>query len=142
MREPPRQNRSPVAADEGYYLRATTTYTDMFGEGQTASAVSTNVVEARTTSNAAPSFEDHDTDDLTPGVQVTRETNEGEAKDTNIGDPVAASDADSDVLLYSIVEDVDGGEPTDDEKFTIDKYSGQLKVEDRTELRAVAWWVC
>ena len=85
-----------------------------FGEGQTASVVSTNVVEARTTSNAAPSFASHDSDDdAENGVQVTRETNEGEAAETNIGDPIAASDADSDVLLYSIVEDVtDGHQPS------------------------------
>ena len=48
---------TPAAADAGYYLRATVTYTDKFGEGQTASVVSTrDVVEARTTANAAPSF--------------------------------------------------------------------------------------
>ena len=50
------QSRSPEAADVDYYLRATVTYTDMFGEGQTASVVSANIVEARTTANAAPSF--------------------------------------------------------------------------------------
>ena len=44
----------------------------------------------------------------TDEVEVTRETNEGEAKGTNIGDPIAASDGDSDVLLYSIVEDHGG----------------------------------
>ena len=86
------QSRSPEAADVDYYLRATVTYTDMFGEGQTASVVSTNVVEARTTSNAAPSFASHDTVPNTPEVEVTRETNEGEAAGTNIGDPIAASD--------------------------------------------------
>ena len=121
-------SRSPVAADVGYYLRASVTYTDMFDEGQTASVVSANVVEPRTTSNAAPSFADHDTDDETTAVEVTRETNEGEAKDTNIGDPISASDADGDVLLYSIVEDVTDV-TTDDEKFDIDKYTGQLKVK-------------
>ena len=112
------QSRSPAAADAGYYLRATVTYTDKFGEGQTASVVSTNVVEARTTSNAAPSFDSHDADDMTVGVQVTRETNEGEVAGTNIGDPIAASDGDSDVLLYSIVADLAGHQPSsDDEKF-------------------------
>ena len=30
-------------------------------------------------------------------------------RSTNIGDPIAASDTDSDVLLYSIVEDVEDG---------------------------------
>ena len=94
-------------SDEGYYLRATVTYTDMFAEGQTASAVTENAVEERTTSNAAPSFEDHDTDTTTADVvEVARELEEGTAAKTNIGDPVAAADADNDILLYSIVEDV------------------------------------
>ena len=100
-------SRDPAASDAGYYLRATVTYTDMFGEGQTASAVTENAVEERTTANAAPSFSDHDTDTATPDVvEVARELEEGTAAKTNIGDPVAAADADNDILLYSIVEDV------------------------------------
>ena len=98
-------SRDPAAADAGYYLRATVTYTGKFGEGQTASAVTDRAVEARTTANAAPSFSDHDTDTATDVVEVARELEEGTAKDTNIGDPVAAADADNDILLYSIVED-------------------------------------
>ena len=35
-------------------------YTDKFGSGKTASVVSENAVEARTTSNAQPSFDDHE----------------------------------------------------------------------------------
>ena len=46
--------RSPAEADEGMYLRATVTYSDKFGPGKTASAVSARRVEARTLSNAAP----------------------------------------------------------------------------------------
>ena len=46
--------RSPEEADEGMYLRATVTYSDKFGSGKTASAVSARRVEARTLSNAAP----------------------------------------------------------------------------------------
>ena len=56
-------SRMPVAADVGYYLRATVTYKDMFAEGQTASEVTEKPVEAKTTANAAPSFADHDSDD-------------------------------------------------------------------------------
>ena len=48
--------RSPVADDVENYLRATVTYTDLFGSGKTASAVSGSKVEARTVANAAPSF--------------------------------------------------------------------------------------
>ena len=55
-------SRMPVAADVGYYLRASVTYKDMFAEGQTASGVTEKLVEAKTTANAAPSFADHDSD--------------------------------------------------------------------------------
>ena len=52
----------PPNDDIGYYLRATAMYTDKFGSGKTASVMSENVVEARTTSNAQPSFDDLDDD--------------------------------------------------------------------------------
>ena len=39
------QSRSPAAADEGHYLRASVTYTDSFGSGKTASQVTGNMVE-------------------------------------------------------------------------------------------------
>ena len=55
-------NRSPAAADEGYYLRATVTYTDLFDSGKVVSRVAGNKVEERTVSNAAPSFADQDDD--------------------------------------------------------------------------------
>ena len=124
-------SRDPAASDVGYYLQATVTYTDMFGEGQTASAVTDRAVEARTTANAAPSFSDHDPEPAAPDVfEVARELEEGTAAETNIGDPVAAADSDNDILLYSIVEDVvDGATQTDDEKFDIDSRTGQLKVK-------------
>ena len=131
-------NRSPDAADEGYYLRATATYTDMFGEGKMESAVTENPVEGKTTSNAAPSFDSHDTNDEVDGVQVTYEVPEN-SKGSKIGKkPLSASDTDNDLLLYSIVADtdadssgeIDGDEDaTDDTKFDIDPRSGQLKVD-------------
>ncbi len=147
--------RSPVAADVGYYLRASVTYTDMFGAGKTASVVSGNLVEARTVANARPSFGDLDqVDDVTGqeatiGVQVTRTIDENADKGTNIGDPVSATDADNDVLLYALEDgnrgndgehvnddaatDTDGtATPSsmdgDSTKFSIDRMSGQLKV--------------
>ena len=83
-------SRSPVAADVGYYLRATVTYTDRRGSGKTASGVTDNKVEARTLANAAPKF---DTIDPIPVDENVK---------GNIGDPIVASDADNDVLLYSL----------------------------------------
>ena len=59
--------RRPAPADVGMYLRATVTYSDKFGSGKTASAVTANPVEAKTLSNAAPSFADQDDDDATAG---------------------------------------------------------------------------
>ena len=54
------------------YLRATVTYSDKFGAGKTASAVSANPVEAKTLSNAAPSFAAQDDDKDTPYIDVAR----------------------------------------------------------------------
>ena len=49
------QKRTPVAADDGHYLRASVTYTDMFGSGKMVSAVTANSGRAdRTVANAAP----------------------------------------------------------------------------------------
>ena len=118
-------SRSPVAADVGSYLRATVVYEDSFGAGKSASVVSDNRVEAKTVANAAPSFEDQQNDDGT----VTRSVDENASEGTNVGKAVSASDADNDILIYSIVEDAENAPgASDDEKFTIDSSTGQLKV--------------
>ena len=122
------QKRTPVAADEGYYLRASVTYTDMFGSGKMVSAVTGNAVEGRTLSNALPLFNDQDDDDATEGIQVGRSVDENTAVGVNIGSSVSASDADNDVLVYELVDTPDL--KTDDNKarFTITRSSGQIKV--------------
>ena len=79
------------AAHEGMYLRATVTYTDKFGSGKTASAVSENPVERRSPPpTRRPVF---------PADAGTRAVDENR-KDANVGRPVTASDPDGDVLLY------------------------------------------
>ena len=119
---------TPKAADEGNYLRVLYTYNDKFGDGKTAEAVSDNPVEPKTLSNARPKFTGDDASTNT-GFQVERESNEGAAVDSNIGDPISATDADNDVLRYEIVKDAANANPgTDDEKFKIDPKSGQLMV--------------
>ena len=124
------QKRSPVAEDVGMYLRATVVYEDSFGSGKTASAVTANPVEARTVANAAPSFKDQDTDgDTSSGVQVDRSVAEHSPKGTNIGKPVSASDADNDILLYSL-GNVTGASGDPAARFDIDAATGQLKVKD------------
>ena len=121
-------SRSPVADDWNMYLRATVTYEDKFGTGKTASAVTENSVEDRTRANSAPSFSGLDEttgdDAETPNViVVTRDVDEG-VKGVNVGKPIAASDTDNDVLLYTI-------DKASQAKFTIDSRSGQLKDEGR-----------
>ena len=93
-------SRNPTADDIGYYLRATAMYTDKHGSGKTASVVSENAVEARTTSNARPDFSDLDTDDETAGTQVARIVDEN-AKGAAVGKPITAKDDDT-ALLYTL----------------------------------------
>ena len=128
-------SRSPVADDLDMYLQATVVYEDKFGEGKTASAVTENSVEDRTRANAAPSFEGLDETGPTfddqnesgdpEGIQddiiVTRDVAE-RVKGANVGKPITASDANNDVLLYTI----DTGSKA---SFTIDSRSGQLKTK-------------
>ena len=123
--------RTPVAADEGHYLRASVTYTDLFGSGKSVYKVTPNKVEERTVSNAAPSFADQDDVEGTGGVQANRSVAENTASGTNIGKPVSASDSDSDVLVYTL-------SGTDAAKFNISKSTGQLSVNSELNFEAGA----
>ena len=120
------QNRAPTDEDDGSYLRASVTYTDMFDSGKAAAKVTTTPVEDRTVANAAPSFADQDdVEDVenevnTVGTQVNREVAENSAEGTPIGKPVSASDADNDILVYTL-----GGDHAS--SFDISSTSGQLK---------------
>ena len=118
-------NRSPAPADEGMYLRATVTYSDKFGTGKSASAVSVNRVEARTLSNAAPSLagQDRDGDAL-----VVRSIRENTAVGRNVGRAISATDADDDILFYELLDTPDLEDGPGDPRFTIDSRSGQIRV--------------
>ena len=142
--------RRPALADVGMYLRATVTYSDKFGTGKTASAVSANRVEAKTLSNAAPSFGEQDGDKATPYIDVARSVSENTAVDMPIGEPVSASDADNDILFYELLDTPDLEYDDGHARFTIDSLSGQIRVarvlgadageqedEDSTELSGV-----
>ena len=137
-----RQTRNPVAEDVGSYLRASVTYTDIFGSGKTASSVTENRVEARTVSNASPSFEDQDDtapdvddndqetgdqDDIVVGRSVAENTEAG----MNIGKPVSATDADNDILIYTLggTVDIDGTATPATDLFSINSSTGQLKTK-------------
>ena len=91
--------------DEGYHLRATAMYDDGEGMGKMASEETMMV-----TMNAAPMFES-ETD--------TREVAENTVAGEDIGNPVAASDANDDALTYTL-----GG--ADVASFAIDSDTGQL----------------
>ena len=120
--------RSPEAADVGMYLRTTVSYSDRFGRDKTAWAVSAYRVEARTLSNAAPSFADHDDDEDTPHVDVARSVAENTAVGWSIGRPVSATDEDDDVLFYELLDTPDLEDGGGDARFTIDSASGQIMV--------------
>ena len=122
--------RMPAQADAGMYLRATVSYSDKFGLGKTASAVSANRVEAKTVSNAAPSFADLDDDESTPYIDVARSVPENTAVGMPIGEPVAATDADEDVLFYEFLHTPDLEDDDGHARFTIDSLTGQIRVAE------------
>ena len=98
---------------EGYYLRATVTYTDGQDSGKSAMAVAGQVG----TANTRPQFP--------PSETGTRSVPENARAGTNIGDPVAANDPENNSLTYSLSEDSVHGEA-----FTIVSSTGQLRVKE------------
>ena len=126
--------RRPSQADVGMYLRAAVTYSDKFGGGKTASAVSANPVEAKTLADSAPSFAGQDDDDATPYIDIARSVPENTAVGMPIGEPVSALDPDEDILFYELLETPDLRDTPDQEedegdpRFTIDSLTGQIRV--------------
>ena len=104
----------PVAVDVGRYLRATASYEDDEGMGKSARAVSVNPVRMEVSGNTDPQFDSNVTGD--------REVDENTPAGVNIGAPVAATDADSDPLTYTL--DADGAE-----FFDIVPTTGQLRTK-------------
>ena len=94
--------------DDGYYLRATAMYTDGEGMGKMASEKTMMV-----TMNASPMF-DSDT--------ATREVAENTAAGMNIGAPVTATDADDEMLTYTLTG-------ADAASFDIGSATGQLMTK-------------
>ena len=117
--------RSPEEADEGKYLRAAVTYSDKFGTGKTASAVSARPVEARTLANAAPRFVDRRGDEIT---MVSLRVSENTAVGRPIGRRVSATDADQDLLFYELLDTPDLEDDHGVARFTIDSATGQVRV--------------
>ena len=99
-----RPSITPAEADFGRYLRITIDYSDKFG------AKTVNATTASVNRNRAPEF---------ASGTATREVAENTVSGTNIGAPVAATDADGDTLTYSL-------EGTDAASFSINSGTGQL----------------
>ena len=105
---------TPDTEDIGDYLRVTATYQDQLSSSdKTAEVVSGAVLTAQPT-NLQPDFADPTT---------TRSVEENTAAGQNIGDPVAATHADSKgTLVYSL-------DTAGDATFDIDSSTGQLKTK-------------
>ena len=110
-------------SDIGDYLRATASYTDGEGSGKTAVMNSEYMVQAARRDNNAPEFAD-DQDPIEDGDQsdAARKVAENTAPGTDIGAPVVATDADNDILTYTLD---DAGAVA----FDIDWATGQLKTK-------------
>ena len=149
---------TPQEEDDGYYLRATATYSDGLGtDRESASGESLFPVEIRPTANFAPSFEVQDEtgptvddDTVTGGIQdnivVNRTVNETAKAGASIGNAVVATDADNDPLLYTLAgvaitytaspTGADAPTPPADSSalFAIDRKSGQISVKGSANL--------
>ncbi len=85
---------TPVPGDQGRYLRATASYDDQESAGKSARAVSANPVRTPTPGNSAPQFP--------PSETGARDVDENTPAGEDIGEPVAATDPDNDILTYSL----------------------------------------
>ena len=127
---------NPVAANEGSYLWVHVEYTDPQSATTTkkADAKSENPVRAEVPlrANASPDFQD-DTD--------TRTVPESTAVGANVGDPVTATDTDSDTLTYELDNDADSttllAADSDLQFFDIDMETGQIEVAQELDYDAV-----
>ena len=104
---------TPTTADDGSRLQATVSYTDSHGSGKYAVGPVTHPVGDD--SNSPPEF--------TVIGAVTRQVAENTPPDTNIGDPVTATDPDQDALTYSL-------SGADADAFGVDGANGQIKTKD------------
>ena len=109
--------------DEGKYVRAAATYADRRSPpGKNAYATRGPVLPALAT-NSAPVFTD--------GATAAREVAENTPSGTNVGLPITASDADGDVLTYSVAATLGGAEDfrAFGEDFELVMSSGQVVVK-------------
>ena len=103
--------------DVGMYLRAEASYTDGSGPVVTASRVSDYPIQAYRTNNETPTFG--------ADTSTARSMNEG-MKGMMVGAPVTATDANGDVLNYTISSNVQVNALN---VFKIDQKTGQITTE-------------
>ena len=109
-------------SDIGDYLRATVSYTDPEGSGKTAVMNSEYTVQARSSNNAPKFADDQDPIEDDDQEMAARKVAENTAPGTDIGAPVVATDADNDILTYTLTG-------IGVEAFDIDWATGQLKTK-------------
>ena len=114
----------PGDPDIGSYLRATASYTDPEGSGKSAMARSDNKAQGVRGLNEAPVFPDQDPDtDEDQSDTAMREVAENTPAGMAIGDPVAATDANGDILTYTLT-----GNNVDN--FDINWATGQIMTKE------------
>ena len=108
----------PTADTVGQYLRVTANYHDGHGTGKVLQTTSDRAVAAMPITNTAPYF---------PSIKLERSVAENSSRDTHVGLPVIATDANDDPLRYRLSgPDVD--------QFDIDARTGQITVADGAAL--------
>ena len=122
---------TPVTGDEGNFLKATASYEDPQGSGKTAEAVSASAsaTEAALATNNKPAF---------PDDTATRTVPENTTTGQNVGAPVSATDADDDMLTYTMTG-------SDGPHFAIAAETGQIRTqgpldyETKNEYEVTVW---
>ena len=123
---------TPEDGDVGSYLRVTASYTDGEDSGKSAMAVSAYAVQGVRGGNRAPVFPDQDSDMTGDQSTVaTREVAENTKAGQAIGNPVVAEDKDDDILTYTLVDPDPNVDTDDEDSFTIDWATGQLKTKGK-----------
>ena len=132
--------RTPEGADVGHYLRATASYKDghtadnVEEPDKSAHFVSANMVGREDYSNTPPEFQDDEGEATTT---ATRTISENSAAGTTIGAPVVATDPGEfgpEILTYTLVDPSPNAEGDDEDSFTIERASGQIRVGPDTML--------
>ena len=120
----------PVDDDNGYYLRATVTYTDPEGSDKTAMATSEYPSQGVRGSNNAPAFA-ADQDPVMEGDQASaaREVAENTMAGEPVGAPVTAEDDDGDTLTYTLWDQNGTSRDGDSASFDIDWGTGQIMTK-------------